>query len=31
MKTYVATPSTIKRDWLVIDAEGQTLGTPGVI
>ena len=26
MKTYVATPSTIKRDWLVIDAEGQTLG-----
>ena len=22
----VATPSTIKRDWLVIDAEGQTLG-----
>lgn len=25
MKTYVATPSTIKRDWLVIDAEGQTL------
>ena len=26
MKTFVATPSTIKRDWLVIDAEGQTLG-----
>lgn len=26
MKTFVATPSTIKRDWLVIDADGQTLG-----
>ncbi len=26
MNTFVATPSTIKRDWLVIDAEGQTLG-----
>jgi large subunit ribosomal protein L13 len=26
MKTYVATPSTIKRDWLVIDADGLTLG-----
>ncbi|MGN0902259.1 MAG: 50S ribosomal protein L13 [Succinivibrio sp.] len=26
MKTFVATPSTIKREWLVIDAEGQTLG-----
>ncbi len=26
MKTYVAKPSTIKRDWFVIDAEGQTLG-----
>ena len=26
MKTYVAKPSTIKRDWFVVDAEGQTLG-----
>lgn len=26
MKTYVARPSTIKRDWFVVDAEGQTLG-----
>ncbi len=26
MKTYVAKPSTIKRDWFVIDADGQTLG-----
>ncbi|MCR5537500.1 MAG: 50S ribosomal protein L13 [Succinivibrio sp.] len=26
MKTYVAKPSTIKRDWLLIDADGQTLG-----
>ncbi len=26
MKTYVAKPSTIKRDWFVIDADGLTLG-----
>ena len=26
MKTYVAKPSTIKREWFVIDANGQTLG-----
>lgn len=26
MKTYVAKPSTIKREWLLIDADGQTLG-----
>ena len=26
MKTYVARPSTIKREWFVVDAEGQTLG-----
>ncbi len=26
MKTYVARPSTIKRDWFVVDAEGQVLG-----
>lgn len=26
MRTYVAKPSTIKRDWYVVDAEGQTLG-----
>lgn len=25
-KTYTATPSDIKRDWYVIDAEGMTLG-----
>jgi large subunit ribosomal protein L13 len=26
MKTYVATPSTRERDWLLVDAEGKTLG-----
>ena len=26
MKTYVATPENRERDWLVIDATGQTLG-----
>jgi large subunit ribosomal protein L13 len=26
MKTYVATPENRRRDWHVIDAEGQTLG-----
>ena len=26
MKTYVATPSTRERNWLVVDATGQTLG-----
>lgn len=26
MKTYVARPSTIRRGWFVVDAEGQTLG-----
>ena len=26
MKTYVAKPSTIKRDWFVVDAAGLTLG-----
>ncbi len=26
MKTYVAKPDTIKRDWYVVDAEGKTLG-----
>jgi large subunit ribosomal protein L13 len=26
VKTYVATPSDRQRDWLVIDATGQTLG-----
>ena len=25
-KTYVATPSTRERDWLLVDAAGQTLG-----
>jgi large subunit ribosomal protein L13 len=26
MKTYVATPSDRERNWLVVDASGQTLG-----
>ena len=26
MKTYVATPTDRERDWLVVDAAGQTLG-----
>ncbi len=26
VKTYTATPSTIKRDWYVIDATGKVLG-----
>ena len=26
MKTFVAKPDTIKRDWYVVDAEGKTLG-----
>jgi large subunit ribosomal protein L13 len=26
MKTYVATPSTRERNWLLVDAEGKTLG-----
>ena len=26
MKTFVAKPETVKRDWYVIDAEGKTLG-----
>ena len=26
MKTYVATAATIERKWLLIDAEGKTLG-----
>jgi large subunit ribosomal protein L13 len=26
MKTYVATPQTRERNWLVVDASGQTLG-----
>jgi large subunit ribosomal protein L13 len=26
MKTYVATPQTRERHWLVVDASGQTLG-----
>jgi large subunit ribosomal protein L13 len=26
MKTYVATPSDREREWLVVDATGQTLG-----
>ena len=26
MKSFMASPATIKRDWYVVDAEGQTLG-----
>lgn len=26
MKTFSATPETIKRDWYVVDANGKTLG-----
>ena len=26
MKTYVATPENRQRDWLLVDAEGKTLG-----
>ena len=26
MKTFVATPATRERNWLVVDASGQTLG-----
>src|SRR2546426_8990813 len=26
MKTYVATPAERERNWLVVDADGQTLG-----
>lgn len=26
MKTFVATPSTINRDWYLVDAAGKTLG-----
>ncbi|MFC0180855.1 50S ribosomal protein L13 [Thorsellia kenyensis] len=26
MKTFTATPSTIKREWFVVDATGKTLG-----
>ncbi len=26
MKTFVAKPETVKRDWFVVDAEGMSLG-----
>lgn len=26
MKTFVAKPAEVKRDWYVVDADGQTLG-----
>ncbi|AZL85768.1 MULTISPECIES: 50S ribosomal protein L13 [Aliivibrio] len=26
MKTFVAKPAAVKRDWYVVDAEGKTLG-----
>ena len=26
MKTFVAKPETVKRDWYVVDADGKTLG-----
>ena len=27
MKSFMASPSTIKREWYVVDATGHTLGT----
>ncbi len=26
MKTFTAKPETVKREWFVVDAAGQTLG-----
>ncbi|QLK88198.1 50S ribosomal protein L13 [Arsenophonus endosymbiont of Aphis craccivora] len=26
MKTFIAKPETVKRDWYVVDADGKTLG-----
>ncbi|MGB2104838.1 MAG: 50S ribosomal protein L13, partial [Glaciecola sp.] len=26
MKTFVAKPETVQRDWYVVDADGKTLG-----
>lgn len=26
MKTFVAKPETVKRDWYIVDADGKTLG-----
>ncbi len=26
MKTFVAKPAEVKRDWFIVDAQGQTLG-----
>lgn len=26
MKSYMATPATIRRDWYIVDASGKTLG-----
>ncbi len=26
MKTYSANPTTVKRDWFIVDADGKTLG-----
>ena len=26
MKSYIAKPADVKRDWYVVDAEGKTLG-----
>jgi large subunit ribosomal protein L13 len=26
MKSYLATPQTVSREWFVVDAQGQTLG-----
>ena len=26
MKSYIAKPDTVKRDWYVVDAAGKTLG-----
>ena len=26
MKSYIAKPADVKRDWYIVDAEGKTLG-----
>ena len=26
MKSYIAKPAEVKRDWYIVDAEGKTLG-----
>ena len=29
MKTYSAKPESVKRDWYVVDASGQNVGSVG--